>query len=149
MDLFVANSQNFTRITDEQRITVMSFWLGFGSNMILGSNLTDIDALGMKLYRSAESRAATAFGNEYRISPRNPGTGDKVAMQLSGWIGGSNEVGQAVVVLANLGANLGEAGYNTTLTGVQKVSISLTDIGIDHRRCYIVKDTWNGNSNIG
>ncbi|KAG0653110.1 Melibiase 3 [Hyphodiscus hymeniophilus] len=147
-DLFVANPQNITGITDEQRITVMSFWLGFGSNLILGSNLTDIDALGKKLLTSAESRAATAFCNVYPISPRNPSTGDNLAMQLSGWIGGPSPAGQAVVILANLGANLGEAGYNTTLTGVQKVSISLKDLGIDHRPCYVVKDIWNGNSSI-
>jgi alpha-galactosidase len=145
-NLFVGNPQNATGITDGQRITVMSHWIGAAANLILGSDLTTLDDLGRKLTTSTESIAATTFCSEYPMQPRNPGTGDNLAQQLQAWISGPSATGQAIVILTNLGASLGEAGYSTTLAGVQEVSISLEDLGIGFQDCYEVQDVWNGNT---
>lgn len=58
------------------------------------------------------------------MQPRNPGTGQSKSKQLQAWIAGPDSDGQAVVVLANYGPDLGQGGFGTKLEGQQTVSFS-------------------------
>jgi alpha-galactosidase len=42
-NLFVANGEEVSGVTDEERRSILSHWMMAGSNLILGSDLTDID----------------------------------------------------------------------------------------------------------
>ncbi len=141
-NLFVGNPQHVTGLSDPQRITVMSLWIGASANLLLGSDLTALDALGRKLTTSPASVAVTAFCARYPMQPRNPGTGGYEGRQLQAWISGPSEEGEAVVLLTNLGADRGKAGYGTRWKGVQEVKVSLVDSGVGGRGCWTVSDVW-------
>lgn len=42
-NLYVGNSAAEDGVTDDERFTIMSHWLGAGSNLILGNDLTQLD----------------------------------------------------------------------------------------------------------
>ena len=87
-NLFIANPASVSGVTDGQRYTMMNQWLGAGANLILGSDLTNLDDLGITLLTSSAAIAAADFAAKYPIQPRNPGTGQTLAQQLQAWIGG-------------------------------------------------------------
>jgi alpha-galactosidase len=144
-DLFVGNPASVTGVTDNQRITLMSHWIGASANLILGSDMKNLDALGMELIAGLQSKSAAKFCAVYPMQPRNPGTGSNQPMQLQAWIAGPDPTGQAYVLLTNLGPNLGKGGFVTVGTGVQDVTISLADLGLTASR-YVAKDVWFGNA---
>ncbi|KAJ5390194.1 uncharacterized protein N7496_001262 [Penicillium cataractarum] len=143
-DLFVANPASVSGVTDGQRITLMSFWLGASSNLLLGSDMTNIDDLGRKLITSKAGMTAAKFCNSYPLQPRNPGTGSNQALQLQAWLSGPSGSGEAYVLLTNLGENLGHGDYTTVTTGSGNVSVSLTELGLAGSQ-YTVEDVWLGN----
>ncbi|KAJ5439693.1 uncharacterized protein N7458_010691 [Penicillium daleae] len=69
-DLFVANPASVNGVTDGQRITLMSFWLGASSSLLLGSDMTNVDDLGRQLLTTAilYNRVTQARGVENRAS---------------------------------------------------------------------------------
>ncbi|KAL4902186.1 hypothetical protein BDW74DRAFT_186949 [Aspergillus multicolor] len=143
-NLFVANPASVTGVTDAQRIMLMSFWIGSSSNLLLGSDMTNIDDLGRRLLISSSSIAAAKFCNGYPMQPRNPGSGGNEARQLQAWLSGPSGSGEAYVLLTNLGENLGHGGYVTTDSGVVNMSISLQELGLKGRG-YTARDVWFGN----
>ncbi|KAL4816119.1 glycoside hydrolase superfamily [Aspergillus spinulosporus] len=143
-NLFVGNPANIKGVTDKQRITLMSIWIGASSNLLLGSDMTNLDDLGRWFITSPSSIAAADFCARYPMQPRNPGTGSNQAMQLQAWIAGPNEHGEAYVLLTNLGPNLGDGGYVTAGSGEQKVSVTLADLGL-RGSLYRATDVWYGN----
>ena len=145
-NLFVANPESLTGISDEERITVASTWIGAGANLVQGADLNTIDSLGSQLLTSAESIAASNFAALYPMQPRNPGTGSNLAQQLQAWIGGPSPSNEAYVLLTNYGPDQGDGGFGTSLAGVQEVTISLSDLGISGP--WNFTDVWNGNSSI-
>jgi len=42
-NMFVANEQSISGVTDEERRSILSHWMAAGSNLILGSDLSNID----------------------------------------------------------------------------------------------------------
>ncbi len=142
--LFVGNPANVTGVTDAQRITLMSYWIGSSSNLLLGSDMKNIDRLGRHLITSQASLDASEFCSQYPMQPRNPGTGSNQAMQLQAWISGPDDKGQAYALLTNLGPSQGDGGYATIGTGAQLVSITLADLGLAGAR-YTATDVWSGN----
>jgi alpha-galactosidase len=143
-NLFVGNPASVTRVSDANRITLMSHWVGASANLILGSDMTNLDALGRKLITSQSSIAAADFCSHYPMQPRNPRTGSNQAMQLQAWIAGPDSSGQAYALLTNLGPNMGRGGYETIGTGIQNVSITLALIGLTGSK-YNATDVWFGN----
>jgi alpha-galactosidase len=143
-NLFVGNAEQVTGLSDSQRITMTSLWIGASANLLLGSDLTNLDNLGRKLITSPDSVKVADFCAKYPMQPRNPGTGGHEARQLQAWISGPSDVGEAVVTLTNLGANRGNAGYKTKWNGVQDVKITLRDLGIGDGECWSVRDVWEG-----
>lgn len=150
-NLFVGNAESIGGLTDIQRRTVMSHWIGAAANLIVGSDLTQLDALGIELLtsRGALGVGVAGFTQMYPMQPRNPGSGGSEARQLQAWIAGpspattttprdttpttptgSGSGSEAVVLLANYGPDLGNGGFNTNLSGKQKVSITLAELGI-------------------
>jgi alpha-galactosidase len=144
-NLFVGNAANVTGVSDTQRITIMNHWLGAAANLIIGSDLTQLDALGLQLLTSSQSAAVAAFSAQYPMQPRNPGSGNNVAEQLQAWIAGPSAANEAYVLLANYGPDEGAGGFGTSLTGVQALTVSLSDLGISSRN-WNFTDVWSGNS---
>lgn len=140
-NLFVANPANVTGVPDAERTSIMGHWIGAAANLIIGSDLTNIDDHGWKLLTDPLAMEMADFAAMYPMQPRNPGTGGAESVQLAAWIGGPSENGTALVVLANYGPDLGQGGFNTSYTGVQNVSISLSDLGIDGSD-WTVEDVW-------
>ncbi|WYZ42736.1 hypothetical protein EsH8_VI_000435 [Colletotrichum jinshuiense] len=144
-NLFVGNPAGVSGITDGQRVTVMSTWIGAAANLILGSDMTNLDDLGRKLLTSSDSIRAADFCGKWPMQPRNPGTGSNQAVQLQAWISGPSTIGQAYVLLTNLGPNLGRGGFVDVGAGAQNLSITLEDLGLTGSK-YLVRDVWSGNS---
>lgn len=143
-NLFIANAPNLAGVNDTIRYTIMNHWLGAAANLIIGGDMTTIDALGRKLTTSSQSIAAANFFAQYPMQPRNPGTGNNLAKQLQAWIGGPSG-NEAYVLLVNYGADQGSGGFGTQLYGVQKVTVSLKDLGIAGSK-WVFTDIWEGNS---
>ncbi|KZO97269.1 glycoside hydrolase family 27 protein [Calocera viscosa TUFC12733] len=142
-NLYVGNAANISGITDAQRGTMATFWLAAGANLLIGSDLLQLDALGRRLLTDREALAVAEFGARYALQPRNPGTGGARAQQLQAWIAGpSDDRGEAVVVVMNLGPPLGQSGYEgeEVLTGIEAFQVTFEDLGIPGT--YRVRDVW-------
>ncbi|KAI0595356.1 glycoside hydrolase superfamily [Biscogniauxia sp. FL1348] len=139
-NLYVGNEASITGVSDEQRQTIMTHWLGAGANLLLGSDLTRLDEFGLNLLTNPRTLEIADFTARYPMQPRNPGTGENSPQQLQAWIAGPNETGSAVVIIANYGPNQGQGGWETSQPGVQAVNLSLTDLGITGT--YDVVDIW-------
>jgi alpha-galactosidase len=145
-NLLIGNNATTSGITDAQRQTVMTHYIGAGANLILGSDLTNLDKFGVNLITNKAAQDVAAFTAQYPIQPRNPGTGGQDPKQLQAWIAGPAANGKAVVVLANYGPDLGQGNFSTTISGVESVSASWQDLGI--KGTYRVHDVWN-NKDLG
>lgn len=146
-NLFVGNPSNVTGVSDTQRITIMNHWLGAAANLVIGSDLTQLDALGLQLLTSPQSAALATFSAQYPMQPRNPGSGNNLAQQLQAWIAGPSEANEAYVILANYGPDEGDGGFGTSLAGVQALTLSLSDLGISGQN-WTFTDVWNGNLTV-
>lgn len=144
-NLFVGNPENVTGVSDTQRITMMNHWLGAAANLVIGSDLTRLDDLGVKLLTSPQSATVAEFTARYPMQPRNPESGNNLAKQLQAWIAGPSELHEAYVLLANYGPDQGSGGFGTSIAGVQKISVSLSDLGIAGGK-WEFTDVWKGNS---
>lgn len=145
-NLLVGNNATISGITDAQRQTVMTHYIGAGANLILGSDLTHLDEFGLNLITNKAAQDVADFTAQYPMQPRNPGTGGQDAQQLQAWIAGPSPAGKAVVVLANYGPDLGQGGFGGGSSDDQWVSASWQDLGI--KGTYLVHDVWN-NKNLG
>jgi alpha-galactosidase len=104
-------------------------------------------ATGIELLTNPSALSVAEFASTYPMRPRNPGTGLELARQLQAWIAGPDITGKVVVLLANYGPDKGQGGFETTMVGVQNVSVSWSDLGIKEG-AYRVRDVWKG-ENIG
>ncbi|CAG7935540.1 unnamed protein product [Penicillium salamii] len=148
-NLYAGNSAKITGVSDSMRETIMSHWLGAAANLITGSDLTNLDNLGVKLLTSQTGIAIADFAAKYLMQPRNPGSGGTDAKQLQAWIAGPDlKAGQAIVILANYGPDQGQGGFSTQLAGKQKVSISLEDLGLGSGPAFNVENVWSGKSSV-
>lgn len=144
-NLFVGNAQSVSGITDAQRRTMMTHWIGAGANLIIGSDLTKLDKLGLSLLTNADALKVADFTAKYPMQPRNPGSGGQDAKQLQAWIAGPAD-GTAIVILANYGPDRGQGGFGGGRSGTQTISVSWENLGISgsHR----IHDVWK-NKNLG
>ncbi|EJT98168.1 glycoside hydrolase, partial [Dacryopinax primogenitus] len=141
-NLYVGNAANVSGITDAQRQTMMTFWLGAGANLLIGSDLLQLDDFGKKLLTDTEALDIADFTSQYPRQPRNPGTGGNIAQQLQAWIAGPDVSGEAVVVVANLGPPLGRSGYEDqpSVEGMVEVEVPFASLGIPG--IHKVRDVW-------
>ena len=145
-NLFVGNPASMTGVTDQERQTIMTHWIGAAANLIIGADMTNLDAFGKNLLTNPNAMQVAEFTSKYPMQPRNPGSGGNGAKQLQAWIAGPDETGAAVVVLANYGPDAGQGGFNTTLSGTQKLEVSWKDLGVSGS--FGVFDVWAG-KNLG
>ncbi|KOS22133.1 Alpha-galactosidase 3 [Escovopsis weberi] len=139
-NMYVGNAQSISGITDAQRQTIMTHWIGASSNLITGSDLTNLDDFGLGLMLNEQALAVADFTATYPMQPRNPGTGGQDAKQLQAWIAGPDDNGKAVVVLANYGPDLGNSGFSGGSSDTQTVSATWEDLGISGT--YNVFNVW-------
>ncbi|XEV04958.1 hypothetical protein FSHL1_010245 [Fusarium sambucinum] len=144
-NLFVANPEAISGINDNQRLTVMSHWIGASANLIMGSDLTNIDDLGRKLLTSPGTIRARDFCTKWPMQPRNPGTGRNTAQQLQAWVAGPSDNGQAYLLMTNLGPNHGRGNFDTVGEGVQRLSTTLGQLGFRSPK-YSLTQVWSGNT---
>lgn len=142
-NLFVGNPASVSGVTDDERQTIMTHWLGAGANLIIGSDLTNLDTFGLNLLTNPDAIAIADFTSHHPMQPRNPGTGLPGSQQLQAWIAGPDASGVAVVVIANYGPDEGQGGFGTSLSGVQTIMVSWDDLGISGG--FEVHDVWANN----
>ncbi|KAI8959011.1 glycoside hydrolase family 27 protein [Daldinia sp. FL1419] len=145
-NLFVGNPASVSGVTDDERQTIMTHWLGAGANLITGSDLTNLDDFGLNLLTNSDAIAIADFTSHYPMQPRNPGTGSTSSQQLQAWVAGPDPSGVVVVVIANYGPDEGQGGFGTSLSGVQTVTVSWGDLGISGT--FDVHDVW-ANKDLG
>ncbi|KID74805.1 alpha-galactosidase, partial [Metarhizium brunneum ARSEF 3297] len=139
--LAVGNNETLAGVNATQQQTIMTHGIASGSNLILDSDLTQLDGrLSQSLLLNASVLQLADFTARYPMQPRNPGTGGQDAKQLQAWIAGPSEDSRAVVVIANYGPDQGQGGFNTSLRGPQQVTVSWTDLGISG--CWQVRNAW-------
>lgn len=157
-NIYIGNPSEVSGLSEVQRYSVAIHWIGAGANYITGSDLTNVDSLGMELLYNEEAMGAAAITSQWPMQPRNPegwGTpGGAASMQLQAWIAGPDEDGVAVVVLTNLGPDEGQGGFGTNWGGVHNVSISLSDLGIGSAckyggKIWSVRRVWGGGGHGG
>lgn len=139
---YIGNNESITGISDIQRQTIATHWIGAAANLISGSDMTKLDTLGIQLLTDPAGQEAAEFTAKYPMQARNPGTGRNDSMQLQAWIAGpdSEGDGRAIVVLANYGPDQGQGGFGTDFTGSQTVTATWSDLGISGT--YEVSDIW-------
>ncbi|KAK5633508.1 hypothetical protein RRF57_009222 [Xylaria bambusicola] len=141
-NLFVGNAASMSGVTDDERQTIMTHWIGAAANLIIGSDLTTLDNFGLNLLTNAAALAVADFTASFPMQPRNPGTGAQSAQQLQAWIAGPSPTGEAVVVIANYGPDEGQGGFRTSLNGLQTIIVTWKDLGI--QGSFDVFDVWAG-----
>ena len=175
-NLFVENAEKLAGISNVQRYSVVTHWLGAGANRISGSDQRSIDTLGRYLNSDSEAMAVANFTSQWPMQPRNPSSGKGASQQLQAWIAGPRTSTttspstkmltalpgmsriDAVIVLANLGPDLGAGGFHTHAKGVQRVMVSLAELGLlEHGNdkesggvpSYAVRRVWGGGGSGG
>lgn len=143
-NLFSGNPENISGLSDGQRTTVFTHWIGAGANLIIGNDMTTLDDFGKSLLTNSQALQVADFTAQFPMQPRNPGSGGQNAAQLQAWIAGPSPSGEAVVVLVNLGPDNGQGGFNTQTSGVQTVTATWGDLGISGQ--FNVQDIWNNKS---
>lgn len=143
-NLFSGNPENISGLSNGQRTTVFTHWIGAGANLIIGNDMTTLDDFGKSLLTNSQALQVADFTAQFPMQPRNPGSGGQNAAQLQAWIAGPSPSGEAVVVLVNLGPDNGQGGFNTQTSGVQTVTATWDDLGISGQ--FNVQDIWNNKS---
>lgn len=143
-NLLSGNPESISGLSNGQRTTVFTHWLGAGANLILGNDMTTLDDFGKSLLTNTQALQVADFTAQFPMQPRNPGSGGQNAVQLQAWIAGPSPSGEAVVVLTNLGPDNGQGGFNTQTSGVQTVTATWSDLGISGS--FNVQDIWNNKS---
>ncbi|KAI9667392.1 MAG: hypothetical protein M1821_000207 [Bathelium mastoideum] len=141
-NLYIGNKESITGVSDIQRQTIATHWIGAAANLITGSDLTRLDALGVKLLTDPAGQDVSNFTARYPMQARNPGTGRNDSKQLQAWIAGPDDGGdgRAIVVLANYGPDQGQGGFGTYIQGSQAVKATWEDLGLSG--VYEVSDIW-------
>ncbi|EJD37634.1 glycoside hydrolase [Auricularia subglabra TFB-10046 SS5] len=142
-NMFVGNAAPLGGLSNVERYTVAIHWIGAGANLITGSDMTALDALGRELLFNDEALDVADFTAQFPMQPRNPGTGRVAARQLQAWVAGPDSAGTAIVVLANYGPDQGQGGFRDSLTGIQLVDVTLETLGLG-RRSWSVRRVWGG-----
>ncbi|KAI9766649.1 MAG: hypothetical protein M1839_004789, partial [Geoglossum umbratile] len=143
-NLMVGNAASLTGISDQQRQTVMTHWIGAAANLILGSDLTKLDQFGLNLLTNAGALDVAQFTQSNPMRPlignSKPDKGSPVQIWLAG---PEKSTGIAVVVLANYGASGNNALFDPApAAGKQDISFTLESLGLS-QDSYHVKDIWN------
>ena len=155
------------RLRFEQRLTMAMHWIGAGANIFEGGDLAQMDNLGEQLLydpRIYATGGVVERFNMHPMQPRNPKpavgcpshwpwrAGGGNPQQLQAWIAGPNTVGDALVILSNLGPDEhprtgpGKTGtFMTQCMGTLRLQISFRELGLEvGNSSYHVSIVWDG-----
>ncbi|KIY72445.1 glycoside hydrolase family 27 protein [Cylindrobasidium torrendii FP15055 ss-10] len=141
-NMYIGNGPDIDGVSEDERYTIASHWMASGSSLMIGNDLTKLDDTGRNILTNADASSVADFASTYPMRPRNPGTGESNAQQLQAWIAGPAPSGEAIVLLANYGPDEGQGGFDTSLSGLQNVSVSWADLGI--AGSFTAKNVWTG-----
>jgi alpha-galactosidase len=145
-NLFVGNNGSISGLTDNQRQTVMSHWIGAGANLIIGSNMTEMDDYGLALLTNQRAlEIANNFTTKYPMQPTQGNNNPTHGRQGQVWIAGPAGDSDVAVVLV---ANYGNSGNNNLFDpiptqGWWSYSFTFSDIGLDANATYAIEDVWD------
>jgi alpha-galactosidase len=150
-NLFVGNNGSLSGLTDTQRQTVMSHWIGAGANLIIGSNMTHLDKFGLALLTNERALdIANNFTVNYPMVPTQGNNNPSHGRQGQVWIAGPSGVSNIAVILV---ANYGHSGNNNLFYPIPKqgwwfYNFTLSDMGLDSDATYAVEDVWNSDADF-
>lgn len=150
-NLFVGNSVHFSGLTNIQRQTVMSHWIGAGANLIIGSNMTQLDDYGLGLLTNKLAlEIGNNFTSKYPMRPTQGNNNPSRGRQGQVWIAGpADDSGTAVVLVANYGNSGNNNLFDPIPTqGSWTYSFTFSDIGLDADATYAVQNVWNSTANF-
>ncbi|CAF0830400.1 unnamed protein product [Adineta steineri] len=150
-NLFVGNNASFSGLTDNQRQTVMSHWIGAGANLIIGSNMTDLDNYGLALLTNKRAQEiANNFTTKYPMLPTQGNNNPSHGRQGQVWIAGPSDDSNTAMILV---ANYGNSGNNNLFDPIPTQSwwsynFTFSDIGLDAHATYIVENVWDSSADF-
>lgn len=148
-NLLIGNAEKLTGLTNSQRQAVFSHWIGAGANLILGSDLTQLDAFGKSLLTNTLANEIANFTAQYPMVPTRGNTNDEKGRQTQVWLAGPDPTtGVVVVLLANYGANGDNDLFDSPPDDAdQDFFMSPKDLGLTSSGYYSIDDVW-GNTKI-
>ncbi|CAF1374513.1 unnamed protein product [Rotaria magnacalcarata] len=150
-NLFVGNNARLSGLTNAQRQAVMSHWIGAGANLIIGSNMIELDDYGLALLTNQRAlKIANNFKSKYPMQPTLGNKNSTHGRQGQVWIAAPTADSDVAVVLV---ANYGNSGNNDLFdpTPIQSwwfYNFTFSDIGLDGSVMYTVEDVWNSNDDF-
>ena len=150
-NLFVGNDANLSGLTDNQRRTVMTHWIGAGANLVIGSNMTKLDVYGLALLTNELAlEIANNFTAKYPMRPtqgnNNPSHGRQGQVWIAGPVGDSNAT---VIVVANYGNTGNNDLYDPTPTqSWWSYNFTFGDMGLDAEATYTIEDVWDSDADF-
>jgi alpha-galactosidase len=150
-NLFVGNNASLSGLTNNQRQTVMSHWIGAGANLIIGSNMTELDDFGLALLTNEQAmEIANNFTVKYPMRPTQGNNNTSHGRQGQVWIAGPAGDSDVAVVLV---ANYGNSGNNNLFDpiptqGWWSYNFTFSDIGLDADATYAIENIWNSTTDF-
>ena len=142
-NLFVGNNASLSGITDRQRQTAISHWIGAGANVILGSDMTALDSFGLKLLTNQRAvDVAQHFSAKYPMRPTQGNENLLRGRQGQVWLAGLDDLsGEAVILVANSG----NSGNNNLFDPLPRQSrwtynFTLNEMGLDGNGTYLLEN---------
>ncbi|TVY47283.1 Alpha-galactosidase 3, partial [Lachnellula cervina] len=68
-NMYVGNPAALSGVTDDQRTSIMSHWIGAAANLMIGSDLTALDTHGLALLTNPAALAVAAFTAQFPMQP--------------------------------------------------------------------------------
>ena len=150
-NLFVGNNGSLSGLTDTQRQTVMSHWIGAGANLIIGSNMTNLDEFGLALLTNERAlEIANNFTVKFPMLPTQGNKNPSHGRQGQVWIAGPSDDTDVAVILI---ANYGNSGNNNLFDPIPTqgswfYNFTLSQIGLDAEATYSVENVWNSDADF-
>ena len=145
-NLFVGNNGSLSGLTNNQRQTVMTHWIGAGANLIIGSNMTALDDFGRALLTNKRAlEIANNFTSKYPMRPTQGNNNPARGRQGQVWIAGPTAGSEIAAIVV---ANYGNSGNNNLFDPIPTQSwwsynFTFSDIGLDADATYAVEDVWH------
>lgn len=149
-NLFVGNGKSKSGLTDDQRRITYSHWIGSGANLILGSDMTKLDDLGLYMLQSDQFNwIADNFANTWPMIPTVGNDNLDQGSRFQTWVGGPDDSGNALFVIVDYGDDTDLDFEYTSDDGSGDWSFGsdvLVDNGLD-ASCYSAQNLWNPSNN--
>ncbi len=133
-NLFVGNSARLNGLTDNQCRTVMSHWIGAGANLIIGSNMTELDDYDLALLiNELALEIVNNFRAKYPMRPIQDNSNTSHGRQGQVWVARpANDSDVAMVLVENYRNSSNNNLFDPILTeGWWSYNLTFSSIGLD------------------